>query len=79
MVTKLVEWGNSQGFRIPKNYTKDIGIGIGDEVEVTVEGKTLRIEKAHRKMSLEELISCYGPLNLSDEIDWGEPKGDEVW
>ena len=34
----------------------------------------------HRRKSIEELFADYdGDFFQTEEIDWGEPHGDEVW
>ena len=43
------------------------------------DGKII-LSRGFRHRSLKERAAEYGgKLNLSEEIDWGEPMGDEVW
>ena len=37
MKTTLAKWGNSQGFRFPKELCKMLGIGLGAEAEIRVD------------------------------------------
>ena len=35
MLTKVQRWGNSQGLRVTKTLLDEVGIRVGDEVEVS--------------------------------------------
>ena len=80
MQVQLKPWGNSQGIRFSRDFLNRAGIRP-DEVLTAeiVDGKiVLSREFAHR--SLRERAAEYGGrLNLSDEIQWDEPAGSEVW
>ena len=69
MQVQLKPWGNSQGIRFSKEF---LTAEISDEKIV--------LSRSFRHRSLKERAAEYGgKLNLSEEIDWGEPMGDEVW
>lgn len=87
MQATIQRWGNSQGLRIPKVLLDALGIQENDRVELTQTDDGIQIKKAkaaHRTLE-ERLTSFYGkpieqiPRVEQQEIDWGSPKGDEVW
>jgi antitoxin MazE len=87
MQTNIVKWGNSQGIRIPKVFLQSIQITENDPVDVILENDKIIIskkkEKKH-KTTKERLANFYGETfdqNLipQEEIDWGEPVGNERW
>jgi len=78
MRTKLAAWGNSQAVRLPKDLLDELQFHPGDELILEKQGNAIILKKAHERLTLEELIERYGPLHLSDEVDWGDPVGDEV-
>ena len=69
MKTTLVKWGNSQGFRFPKELCKMLGIGLGAEAEIQVDVPNSKVtltfmqpeKKFHRtrKVTIEELFEDY--------------------
>lgn len=89
MYATVQKWGNSQGLRIPKVLLDALGIRENDRVELVQSDDTISIKKVmpmqHRSLE-ERLVAFYGkPLNEIDriaddtEVDWGTPKGAEVW
>jgi antitoxin MazE len=83
MQTTIVKWGNSQGIRIPKFLLDSVNLASNDEVEVTVKDDSIIIKKSagrSRRESIKEIFEGYdGGYFNTEEIDWGEPKGDEAW
>ena len=82
MVTKIQKWGNSQGLRLAKQVLEDVGISIGDDVDVTSREGMIVIAPVRRvrgKQSLQELVSRIPKRYKTREIDWGKPVGKEVW
>lgn len=78
MESNIFKIGNSLAMRIPMTYVKEMGINKGDKMNMIKEGNELRISKAD-DTSIEELFKGYEGNYQAEEIDWGEPKGDEVW
>jgi antitoxin MazE len=81
MVTKVHKWGNSQGLRLAKQVLEDVGISVGDEVDVTAcEGVIViaPIKRIRGKRSLQELVSRIPENYEVGELDWGKPVGREV-
>ena len=82
MLTKIQKWGNSQGIRFPKDVLRKANIDIGDDVDVFVEKGEIIVKpnKATRgKYDLKKLLSKMPADYRAEEIDWGEPRGKEVW
>ncbi len=82
MVTKIQKWGNSQGLRLAKQVLEDAHISVGDDVDVKARDGLIVVEPARRvrgKRSLKELVSQIPKNYKSEETDWGEPIGKEVW
>ncbi len=79
MTAQIVKWGNSQGIRIPKSIMKECGIGLNEDLLISVNGDKIIIERAFRHRTLEERAAEYGgDLGPYEEFDWGVPMGREV-
>jgi antitoxin MazE len=76
------KWGNSVAVRLPAKAAKRFGIREGVPVEVIEEAKTrsfsIRPIPEHA-FTLEQLLSQITPANRHEIIDWGKPKGKEIW
>jgi antitoxin MazE len=80
MVTqKLVLWGNSLGVRLPQSIAQQIGLKAGSVISISTEGDKIVLVPERPKYTLQELLKDATPEQQHDEIDWGEPQGEEVW
>ena len=81
MTTTIQKWGNSQGVRIPKILLDSINWSENEEVSINIEEDKLVIEKAktQNRKDIKELFKDYKGEYKSEEIDWGEPEGEEIW
>jgi antitoxin MazE len=80
MRTKIQRWGNSLGLRIPRSFAEEAGIGVGSEVDLSIQDGDLLVKPARRRTyKLEELIRRITAKNLHGEVDTGGPVGREVW
>lgn len=81
MTTNIQKWGNSQGVRIPKIILDSVNWSEHENVVITVDNGKLVIEKAnvHKRKNIKELFESYNGDYEPTEIDWGEPKGEEIW
>lgn len=80
MQIQLKSWGNSQGIRFSREFLASVGIRPDDTLDVKVEGGRIILSKSFQHRSLRERAAAFGGnLNLSEEADWGEPQGNEVW
>ena len=83
--TKARKWGNSVGIRIPKAFADGTNIHDGTSVEIILSPETqeiiIRRLQRPKKYSLKELLAKMPqqPEKLHDEMDWGDPIGDEIW
>ena len=82
----LSKWGNGQGLLIPKHVCEEVGISVGDRVELAVDetgALMIRPETTHFKrrkvVSMDDLFKNYSGDYKPSEIDWGEPVGKELW
>lgn len=80
MLTKVQRWGNSLGLRIPRTLAAEAAVGVGTEVDVSVQGGDLIVKPTRRKTyRLEELLREVNSRNLHSAVETGEPVGREVW
>ena len=82
MITKIQQWGNSQGLRLSKALLADVDINVGDAVDVTVRQGTLIVTPARRVRGghdLRDLVRRIPRNHKTAELDWGSPVGNEVW
>jgi antitoxin MazE len=81
MKTQFVKWGNSLALRVPSAFAEEVGATEGKRAVMTIENGALVVKvverpNKRRRYSLEQLLAG---LSREDEIDWGEPRGREVW
>lgn len=82
MLTKVQKWGNSQGLRFSKAILEKAEIQVGDEVRISVEDGRIIIEPVYQvrgRFDIQKLVSEMPADYQVEEIDWGEPSGEEVW
>ena len=80
MQAQIKAWGNSQAIRLSKELLESAGMSLDDQVEVQASDGKIIISKPTRHITLRERAASYnGELIVSDEIDWGEPVGKELW
>ena len=80
---KVAKWGNSLGLRLPKAAVDAAGLRPGAEVEVSVEGRDLRVRQALpiKHYRLEDLVAemkQLGPENEPETVQWGPDVGSEI-
>jgi antitoxin MazE len=84
MKVKVAKWGNSLGLRLPKAAAEAAGLTVGSEVDVTVEGRDLRLRQQSApipRYRLEDLlaeIDRRSPGNVPETVDWGPDRGSEI-
>ena len=80
MVTKIQNWGNSHGVRLPKKVLEMARLAVGDEIEILVGKYEITLRKVGRqKFDLAELVAKM-PRGYGDgEEAFGRPAGHEVW
>lgn len=75
------KWGNASAIRLPKSFCETLGIGIGDDVRVSMENdRRVVIEPVRDEHTLKgRMRSWNGERYHSDELDWGDVAGEELW
>ena len=81
MTIKIMKWGNSNGVLLSKEILSNAELKTGDEVEIIVDSnKNIILKKPNRRLTFEELFEGWdGDYVMAEELDWGEPAGEEVW
>ena len=80
MTTTIQKWGNSQGIRIPKIILDTVNWAEDEQIMIVVDNGKIVIEKSKTKRkNIKELFENYKGEYEQTEIDWGEPKGEEIW
>ena len=77
MKTMARKWGNSVGIRIPASMANSIEISDGTPVDIELDGEKIIITR--KKYDLNELLAQIPDDYEPEEIDWGEPVGEEIW
>ncbi len=79
MHLQLKKWGNGSGIRFTEEFLRKAGITNDDTLNAEIVDGQIILSPVFRHRSLKERAAAYdGNLNLSDEIEWGEPVGSEV-
>ena len=80
MVSKIQKWGNSLGLRIPKAFAREVQVGPGSTVDVTVRnGRIIITPREPNGYELADLLAEVTPENLHGEEASGDAVGREVW
>lgn len=82
MITKVQKWGNSQGLRLSRELLSNAHIHVGDEVDVAVKDGMITVKpvsKIRGKYRLSDLVKKIPKGFRQTEVDWGPPRGKEVW
>ena len=77
--TNLAKWGTSLAVRIPRRLLEAAQWKAGEELELEVRDRTLVIQPAAHKPTLDELLAGITPDNCHPATDWGSPAGNEEW
>jgi len=65
---KVKKVGGSQMIAVPPALLQTMGIQVGAEVEMTIDGGRLIIELPRKRVRLEDLLAqCYPDLPISEE------------
>jgi antitoxin component of MazEF toxin-antitoxin module len=81
LTATIKRWGNSAAIRIPRHILSQAKLEEGSDVEIllTKEGE-ITLRAIRRRENIQELFADYdGGFFRTEEIDWGEPQGNEVW
>ncbi len=78
MQVLLSKWGNSLGLRLPKALTAEIGVSVGQKVEVRAEDGRIIVEPVRKTYTLEQLMENVTPEAMREAWDWGDDVGREI-
>ena len=75
------KWGNASAVRLPQPFCEQLGLKVGDRITMLIgEGNSIVIRPANDQHTLQaRLASWKGGRYQSEELDWGEPAGKELW
>jgi len=77
---KVQRWGNSLGVRLPKKLAEDVRVAEGSLVELSVDrGRVVLSPVVGPRYTLAELVAKITPRNRHASVEWGVPRGHEVW
>ena len=80
MQIPLRPWGNSQGVRFSREFLASAGIKPDDVLTAEIVDGKIVLSRQFQPRTLPQRAAAFdGRLNLSEEYDWGEPMGNEVW
>lgn len=81
MTTTIQKWGNSCAVRLPQELLRKLDLQAGREVTIREEKNgVLSIVPAPRHaLSLEQMVAGITKKNQHPLVDWGPPRGSEVW
>lgn len=77
--TRISKWGNSLGLRLPKSVAREVRVGAGDRVEVSVENGAIVARPGGPRYSLDDLVGRITTRNRHRETEWARPVGHEMW
>ena len=86
--TNIRKWGNSQGIRLPKEVLSQLNLQENDTVGINIYDGKMTVEKVNKPKYLdltERLEAFYKrPIDeiyvgSSQEVDAGDPVGNEIW
>lgn len=91
MTTTIVKWGNSRGIRLPKPFLESLNLKDNDVVDVLTDNGTIIIKKSvnHQHKTLKQRVEEFYGKDFEtvlkenpyeyEEMDRGEPVGEEIW
>ena len=80
MQVSVKKWGNGNGILFTKEFLSRAGLTINDILDAEIVDGRIVLSPGFRHRSLKERAADYGGrLNLSDEVEWDGPVGNEVW
>jgi len=82
MRRKVRRWGNSLAIRLPVHVTQALELDEGTELDVREEAGVIVLvpdRRNHGKYTLRQLVGRITARNRPPIVDFGRPKGREVW
>ena len=80
MKAVVKKWGNSAAVRIPASLLAAASLGVDQAVDIREEGGRILIEPIRSEpYDLDALIDQMRPETFPEDVDFGPPKGREIW
>jgi antitoxin MazE len=81
MNVKLSKWGKGVGLRLPKSIVEAAGLQLGDQLEIEIQGRELRLKPAVpvKHYRLEDLLAemdRLGSHNQPESVDDAYSRGE---
>jgi antitoxin MazE len=74
------KWGNSAAVRIPASVMADASLEVDQTVEVREEDGRIVIEPVREpSYDLDTMLDAMQADTFPEELDFGAPKGREIW
>lgn len=86
--TNIRKWGNSQGIRLSKEIMTQMNLQENDTIGISIYDGKMTIEKVNRPkyLNLTERLEAFYKRPIEEiyvestqEVDVGDPKGNEFW
>lgn len=86
--TTIRRWGNSQGIRLSKEILSQMNLKEDDTVGINIYDGKMTIEKVNKPKytNLQERLEAFYKrpieeiyVESTEEVDVGDPKGNEIW
>lgn len=86
--TNIRRWGNSQGIRLSKEILSQMNLQEDDTVGINVYDGKMTVEKVNKPkyLNLTERLEAFYKRPIDEiyvestqEVDVGDPKGNEIW
>lgn len=75
----ISRWGNSLALRVPKHIAEEAHLHDGMPVEMRVSQGSLVVTPSRPKYRLEDLMARFKPEHRHEEVEFGDPVGEEEW
>lgn len=87
--TTISKWGTSHAIRLPKPFLESLNLKDNDVVDVVLDNDKIIIQKKYQHKTLKQRVEEFYGKNFEtavkensykfEEVDWGQPMGEEVW
>lgn len=76
MKVVVSKWGNSYAVRLPKELIEELELSERSVLKVERSEDGFQAKKETEQEELERMLE---DMNPRKELDWGDPRGREVW
>ncbi len=80
MITNVIKWRNSLALPIPRFFAEEMGLKTASPLNMQIEkGRIILTPVEKEPLSLKDIISKINKDNIHQEIETGNPCGNEIW